>query len=373
MTTTPKGYWKCHAEKLWLAHTSEENSDLFIATNGLVNEVLNRAMFDFSPSLLLPETYNESVLRAFVKGKYKEEISVYENLRGRVVFDECAELLAFLILSAPTKLVDGIWLKSSTLWSASGIDTFVRKLLVSVYNEEISIDCPEENHVRVYTDLLWSIGLIAQGPFSDDLAGVPDEYFAESCVQLALGASPSYFAPEVLGYTLGYEALSSNVLLLRDECRRFGLPDKYFSLHISIDNHHCGHAKVALDAVVAHMKTVPVESRDSVWHRVRVGYALSSIGVGVGDGSVVCDFLIREIERRMGEKGEVGESVHYSAKTRDLAGGIASDRDALWNWLRSVDINYFLNSVCERKMPCVFTRYDKEILLWGKMKTRVRK
>ncbi len=57
---------------------------------------------------------------------------------------------------------------------------------------------------------------------------LPDEYYHQSAIQLALAYAPSDFIPEIAGFNFGYERLPLHLLITNYELKGLGIDSKYF-------------------------------------------------------------------------------------------------------------------------------------------------
>jgi hypothetical protein len=356
--------WRSRAMALYDDHEEES----FMLTPAAVNLVLDDIETQFYTNTDLPEVYDEYTVRNWHAITFRNEMIKYEETKDIPMFNSRLELLVYIILIAPTKLVDGVWLKSSTLWSLSNVPIVTKKLLTNIFEEECGGGQPCDNHVFIYSSLMNEIGIKYPSLSSSDLSFMKDNLFAEACLQMTLGASPSIFAPHVLGYTLGYESLSANLLRLRDACRKLHVNDTYFALHIAIDNHHCGHAKEALEALIWYMKSVPKDQVNDVWQKVRRGHACNNtIGARIDENLIVKN-LEKLAKFRLTEKCEIGRHVHFRQSTNRKVQEASVNSSKLWNLVDKWNLETFWN-LCVAKMPNVFTDLDKELVTWVKNKS----
>ncbi|RYF73801.1 MAG: iron-containing redox enzyme family protein, partial [Cytophagaceae bacterium] len=127
-----------------------------------------------------------------------------------------------------------------------------------------------QNHVTLYQQLLSKEGV----PLATNL---DDEYYHQGAIQLALGLLGQEFLPEVIGFNLGYEQLPLHLLITTYELDELGIDPYYFSLHVTVDNAHNGHAQQAVEAVFAMLPLF--QGRDEFYQRIRQGYLLNNLGL----------------------------------------------------------------------------------------------
>ena len=204
----------------------------------------------------------------------------------------------FLRAVAPTKLVDGSWLYGLTEHAAN-----VRLTpLVHTYLEELGDGAPDKNHVLLYRRLLATHGIAAE-----DDGSLPDALYEQGLIQLCLAWNAADFLPEVIGFNLAYEQLPLHLLITSHELNELGIDPYYFTLHVTVDNGHSGHARQACDAALA---LLPRHGdADVFWQRVRAGARLADAGVGTTQ--VIAGFdLHAEVLRIFQAKAPAGHGAH---------------------------------------------------------------
>jgi len=154
--------------------------------------------------------------------------------------------------------------------------------------------------VLLYRKLLERHGL-------NPLHGLPDGFYTQGVLQLALGWNAGEFLPEVIGFNLGYEQLPLHLLITAYELNELGIDPYYFTLHITVDNADSGHAQRAVQAV---LDTLP-RFGDSAgfWQRVQRGSRLANAGTGTTE--VIAGFdMGREVEAIFSRKRMTGQGAH---------------------------------------------------------------
>lgn len=107
---------------------------------------------------------------------------------------------------------------------------------------------------------------------------LPDIY-AFSLHQLGMSLFPDTFYEELLGYNLGIEMLGLGEMRMHEiqKLRRYGFDTAYEEAHLTIDNFSAGHARQAVELIVAYMEdlepTLPADERQQRWRRIWRGYA----------------------------------------------------------------------------------------------------
>jgi hypothetical protein len=235
--------------------------------------------------------------RAFTVGmEYQAYLQARRDGAPRRYFSNQAHALYFLKHAAPTKLVDGAWLYGML---ARWDDPDFRPL-IQTYLEELGDGVPEKNHVLLYKKLLAAHDC-------DDWQQLPDTYFEQGAIQLALAYDAERFLPEIIGYNLGYEQLPLHLLITAYELNELGIDPYYFTLHITVDNGSTGHAHKAVQALMQLMHRFGDSA--SVWQRVQDGYRLNDLGACTT--SIIDGFdLHAELVDIMADKSYAGCNMH---------------------------------------------------------------
>ena len=197
---------------------------------------------------------------------YQQYLKSRQQGAPRRFFASKSNAYIFLQHVEPTKRVDGAWLYGTlNAWHDAGCEQLIR-----TYLDELGNGLSTQNHVVLYQQLMSKLGI----PVSNNL---PDSYYQQGCIQLALGLLGQAYLPEVIGFNLGYEQMPLHLLITSYELDELGIDPYYFSLHVTVDNAHNGHAKQAVDAVFANLPLF--NGRDEFYQRVRRGYQLNNLGV----------------------------------------------------------------------------------------------
>ena len=228
--------------------------------------------------------------------KYRAYLEDRKAGKPRRYFQNRAHALYFLRTVAPTKLVDGAWLYGLVAHARNPRFTN----LVSTYLEELGDGRPDKNHVLIYRELLDRHGLNCSDP-------LPDAYYMQGALQLALGCRADAYLPEVIGFNLGYEQLPLHLLITAYELNELGIDPYYFTLHITVDNADSGHARRAVQAV---LDCLPRGAgSDAFWQRVRNGCKLSEAGIGTTQAIAGFD-IEREVISIFSRKSVTGHGAH---------------------------------------------------------------
>lgn len=206
-----------------------------------------------------------------------------------------AQALYFIGAVAPTKRVDGAWLFGLLRhWKDRRFGA-----LIHTYLEELGDGQPNKNHVLLFDKLLREHECAQYA--------LPDHYYLQGTLQLAMAQQAEHFLPEIIGYNLGYEQPPLHLLITAHELNELGIDPYYFTLHITIDNADSGHASQARRAVLDNMPVMG--DRDRFYRRVRRGYALNSLGAG--PEQICTDFdLDQQVLRILQRKSRAGRHAH---------------------------------------------------------------
>ncbi|MFC3608282.1 iron-containing redox enzyme family protein [Stutzerimonas tarimensis] len=214
----------------------------------------------------------------------------------RRFFSTRAHAQHFLQGVAPTKLVDGAWLYGLLGHWRDGRFTG----LIQTYLEELGEGDPALNHVVLYRQLLARLG-------GEHWRNLDATHFIQGVIQLALAEHAGQYLPEVIGFNLGYEQLPLHLLITAYELNELGIDPYYFTLHVTVDNAHTGHAQKALQAV----RDAWPQMGDGAafYQRVRNGYNLNALGASTV--SVIAAFdPFEEVVRLLQAKCPVGSLLH---------------------------------------------------------------
>jgi hypothetical protein len=228
--------------------------------------------------------------------QYQAYLTARKHGGPRRYFPTRSHALHFLKAVAPTKLVDGSWLYGlARQWDDPAFSP-----LVQTYLDELGNGIPEQNHVVIYRRLLAALGC-------GNWQSLPDDYFAQGALQLALAHNAEEFLPEIIGFNLGYEQLPLHLLITAYELDELGIDPTYFTLHVTVDNLVTGHARMALDALAACDRGD--SSTPEFQERVRRGFRLNNLGVSTTAAIAAFD-LEQEVIACLAAKAVVGQHVH---------------------------------------------------------------
>jgi len=80
-------------------------------------------------------------------------------------------------------------------------------------------------------------------------------------IQLTISIFPQEFLPKILGYSLHFEAVKLETLIMAPELRELGMGPSYFTFHISIDNADSDYATMVSHAVGQYLEIVGADAR----------------------------------------------------------------------------------------------------------------
>ncbi|MBC7437204.1 MAG: iron-containing redox enzyme family protein [Bdellovibrionales bacterium] len=256
--------------------------------------------------------------------RYADYLQARKSGAPRHYFSNRAHAMYFLRALAPTKLVDGAWLYGlAAKWKNP-----IYHGLLRTYLEELGEGDESKNHVLLYRKLLAAHG-------AEQWQDLPEAFYIQGAIQLALGFQAEQFLPEVVGFNLGYEQLPLHLLITAYELNELGIDPYYFTLHVTVDNADSGHARRAVDAV---QEVLPLlGDRAAFWQRVRNGYMLNELGMGT-----VATIRSFEIEREVHEiftRKSIGGHGAHSDYCK-IAGRTVND------WLSAPEqVPYFLDAL----------------------------
>ena len=295
--------------------------------------------------------------------KYRAYLQDRKAGGPRRYFQNRAHALYFLRAVAPTKLVDGAWLSGVLAhWQDPRFSD-----LIATYVEELGEGRADKNHVLLYRKLLACHGL---NPVS-----LPDHFYTQGTLQLALGLNTADFLPEVIGFNLGYEQLPLHLLITAYELNELGIDPYYFTLHVTVDNADTGHAQRAVQAVRDNLPRL--EGSANFWRRVQSGSKLSNAGIGATQ--VIAGFDIdREVQSMFARKSVTGLGAHsdfcrvagrsvndWLAQPDNVPGFLAALQQAGWikRGLPAQESRFWKLLQGEKaEMFGVFSRYELQLI-----------
>lgn len=258
----------------------------------LLSEALNVAKPDRRQDIFAIERFCEEQLFAHVRKAHEQIGEEYERYvegraagNGRLMVADRQQAAKVLTNLAPLKLVDGAWLGRIHQIMTPFALRPITKQAWQVLSEELGDGDLELNHVYLFNKLLHEVGVRLPAPhdpsFTDLRHGMDNELVWRAAVtQLLISLFPQDFLPEILGYSLHFEGLSMETMVLSRELQELKLDARYFLLHVSIDNAHSGHAMMTAHTVAAYMTHIIETETDAVatttWRRIQAGYALSA-------------------------------------------------------------------------------------------------
>ncbi|KAK3180043.1 hypothetical protein K4F52_008535 [Lecanicillium sp. MT-2017a] len=277
-------------------HNIEEHPEVLTEARDLLLSILSEAISAAQPErrqdIFAIESFSKEQLFSHVRKAHElvgEEYNQYVEGRragdGRLIATDRSQAAKVLTALAPLKLVDGAWLgrihQATTPFNLRPIT----KQAWQVLSEELGDGNLDLNHVHLYNELLREVGVHLPAPherdFIDDAHRMDNENVWRAAVtQMIISLFSQEFLPEILGYSLHFEGLSMETMVMSRELQELKLNAQYFLLHVSIDNAHSGHAMMTAHTVTEYMSHVTQrESQAAVataWRRIQAGYALSA-------------------------------------------------------------------------------------------------
>ena len=247
----------------------------------------------------------------------------------RRYFKTISHAFEFLYKVAPVKYVDGAWLYSC-------VHHPQRRLmqdLIFIYLEELGLGDPAANHVRMYQQLLQQFELET---YTERLS---DAYYEQAAVQMALAYAPEEYMALVIGFNLAYEQLPLHLLITHYELKELGIDPQYFTVHITIDNAHQGHAFRSIRAFKHNLHQA--QDREKFLNLVKYGFIMNDLGLSSTDIIQTLD-TSEHVLQVMQAKATVGQYLHndkcqFSGKTIN-------------QWLSNTDqVQNFLNILIEKQ------------------------
>ena len=286
--------------------------------------------------------------------EYSNYVNRRKNGGKRELFANVTHAKWYIMNITPTKIIDGAWLRNISLLPPSQ----TRDILLRIYMDEKglydtwqqTIQENENDHIFLWKSLLKScfkdvdINRVDSWSQHFMLACSKDDIWIPGCIQLALGSDPVRYLPEIVGYNLGYEQLSYEMLVCAYELKELGIDSSYFDIHISVDNLDCGHAYLSLRAALSLLKTPEGDDQNSIFQRILHGLHLSTI---VSETEIISRFspasLVNAMmERKMGVVHALHDTVQLS-DNRNL-GECMRDAVVSKDMLKVLNENGYLNS-----------------------------
>jgi hypothetical protein len=147
--------------------------------------------------------------------------------------------------------------------------------------------------------------------------------------QLLISLFPHDFLPEILGFNMHFEVVSSGTLMAPKDLKEVKINPYYFLLHISIDHADSGNTAMAVQTVHLYLEHIRKSAGDlaakQAWKRVQAGYVLSAGLVTTPDCATlqkpaVDSFPRNEHEAEVAKifmaKALVAHRIHCSSRVR---------------------------------------------------------
>jgi len=278
-------------------------------------------------SILHIEKFDPSKLEQLLAAECKDTMDSWEAYvrrreagPGRESFVDREAAVNWLKSLAPLNYIDGAWLcrihKITIPFALRG----VTKHAWQTYSEEMGDGDLEKNNVFIYRNLMQEIGAALPAGDSVDFThprhGMNDgSAWKGATAQLLVSLFPNDFLPEILGFNLHFEALTTNSLRAMKELAEFGISAYYFTLHISIDNADSGHSAMALATIVQFMDLVRetgMMDYDEAWRHIQAGYLLSQSF----DGNETVQMFEAKVADMLQNKASLARKLHCTSRVR---------------------------------------------------------
>jgi hypothetical protein len=232
----------------------------------------------------------------------------------------------WLRAQAPLRYVDGAWLGRLNRVHTPWVHEQVMSQLWQILSEELGDGDPTKHHTNVYHQLMQSIlPLMPEGHsirfLEEEFSGRDHAVWQSGLTQLLIAIFHEELLPEVLGFNLHFEGLTSEMMMAAMETRELGLDPSYFMLHISIDNAVTGHSAMAVDAVcdyIQHTRELNgVDAAAWAWRRVQAGYVLSEGRWNLAELDWPRHSRSEEaVAEILGQKAEASCHIHCTSRTK---------------------------------------------------------
>ncbi|RYU59383.1 iron-containing redox enzyme family protein [Methylolobus aquaticus] len=274
LRTVPRGLF--HA----LVNPEEQQPGAFCSARRYIERCLQRVARDlwhrcdrFPYSEATFETWLNALYRRQTDSASPKPRSVPKLPRGAYVFG--IEQLA------PAVLVDGCWLQRVD--GLARVSPGVARRLTTIYADELGSGNVVQNHPWIYRRLLVSLGIDCPAVDSIDFPSSPrflDAAFELPALLLSISVHTHRFLPELLGLNLAIEVsgLGASYGRVARDLEYWGIDAQIVRLHQSIDNLASGHAALARDTIVVHLRQVRGLGGEAAeqehWQRIQRGYDL---------------------------------------------------------------------------------------------------
>lgn len=344
-----------HKELYFKLQNLEQYPEILAQSRDLLISLLSEALTDASKNpksgILTVDHYTRDSVANFLRVKHEKTTQQWEQYLARrrsggplEVFRNREEAKWWLKQVAPVKYVDGAWLGHIHKITTPFASRRVSKAAWQVLSEELGDGDLSKNHVYIYRELMKEIG--AGLPEGDTVGFIhPRHQLNEPHIwkaavgQLLISLFPHEFLPEILGFNMHFELLTSETMKVAKELQELRLDAYYFILHISIDNADSGHSAIAMQAVIGFIESVRRLNGNfaaqQTWKRVQAGFILSESLLTASDLTHLAKPAVDGFPRNEREaevikifeaKAPVAHKIHCSSRLR-------IGRQTLSNWL----------------------------------------
>ena len=223
--------------------------------------------------------YSHQAFDDYINSIYQNEVKRYKPVSNKPKLSKDAYVWG-IEQFAPTILTDGCWLQG-----IHQLDYFsshpIASLLHRIYKDETGNGVLEQNHPRIYQDLLASQDLKLPPIASKDFCKHPgflDSAFDIPVYLMGVSKFPSSYLPELLGLNMAIEisGLGNVYLRLSEELKFWGIPSAIVDIHTSIDNLATGHSALAIKAIQTYLDEVSAnfggQQLQADWRRIHTGF-----------------------------------------------------------------------------------------------------
>ncbi|MCB5186788.1 iron-containing redox enzyme family protein [Methylobacillus caricis] len=226
------------------------------------------------------QTWLEQQGKQTVQG-YRKYLQMRHEGGKRRYFTSKAHALHFLQAMAPRRMVEGAcfygFLKR---WRDPQFAPLCKSYLKTVGNGDTSC-----NHVALYEQLL-----VSNECGNSNWRGLQNKYFVHGAISLALGHHADRYLPEIIGFSLGGELLSLDMLVVAYELNELEIKPPYFTLNATEGDAGLVCALTMLQSLLK--EAVSEQEKTALLERVQKGYKLSQMGLKVSQ--IVANFDLQE-------------------------------------------------------------------------------
>ena len=254
--------------------------------------------------------YTEAAFEAWLCNTYRAQLEGTSAARERRRLSRSAYVFGIEQL-APSILVDGCWLQRAE--TLAEVSPLVARRLIATYGDEMGNGTVAHNHASLYRGLLESLDIECPPVESPAFAADPrflDAAFDLPVLMLSISFHSHRFLPELLGLNLAIElsGLGDSYGRVARDMEYWGIDAHIVRLHQSIDNFASGHAALARETILLHLRQISGLGGDSAvqthWRRIQTGYDLLRVVTRAFKWRLVIAYAARTVASRL--MGRVG-------------------------------------------------------------------